>query len=78
MDEDRLYVHPIDPARPSFAGIEIEELHARLATLPTRAELGRAVLLGMLGGPRLCRASRSFFIRKSEKRDEPPLQRLIR
>jgi len=57
MDEDQLYLHPRNPPaanRQTFAGLSPNEFIAeRLAQMPTRQDLWRATLLGMLGGATL-------------------------
>jgi hypothetical protein len=52
--ERRLALRQADQARSDFAMIEteLEAIHARLARMPTRQDLWRAVLMGMLGGAR--------------------------
>jgi hypothetical protein len=48
-DEDQLVFHPPDPILPSQStGIAL--IMKRLAGMPTRDDLWRAVLIGMLGG----------------------------
>jgi hypothetical protein len=53
-DEDtaRLTLRQADQARTDFAIIEdeLEAIHARLARLPSRGELWRVCLIGVLGG----------------------------
>jgi hypothetical protein len=49
MDEDQLVFRPPDPAMPTRStGTEI--IMKRLARMPTRDDLWRAVLIGMFGG----------------------------
>jgi hypothetical protein len=50
--EHRLTLRQADQARTDFAIIEdgLEAIYARVARLPSRAELGRVCLIGMLGG----------------------------
>jgi hypothetical protein len=49
MDEDQLYEPPlIPPPRTEFA--PADPITARLAQLPTRVEMYRAVLLGVTAG----------------------------
>jgi len=52
MPADPFTLRQVDQARTDFAIIEaeLEAIHARLARLPTREDLWRAVLIGMLGG----------------------------
>jgi hypothetical protein len=49
-DEDQLTLHPINPAR---TGFEPEALNARLARIPTRADLVRTALLTIAGTARI-------------------------
>ena len=56
-DEDQLFFHPIDPpigtgigARPSTIAHDLDLIKRQLAQLPTRNEVWRAAMLGMLGG----------------------------
>jgi hypothetical protein len=44
--------HQADQARTDFAIIEdhLEAIHARLARVPTRVEIARTALMGMIGG----------------------------
>jgi hypothetical protein len=47
-----LTLRQADQARTDFAIIEdhLEAIHARLARVPTRVELARTALMGMIGG----------------------------
>jgi hypothetical protein len=47
-----LTLRQADQARTDFAIIEdhLEAIHARLARVPTRAEMARTALMGMIGG----------------------------
>lgn len=60
-DEHALALRQADQARTDFAIIEddLEAIYARLVNLPSRGELWRAVLTGMLGGSALITAA--FF-----------------
>jgi hypothetical protein len=53
--ERRLTLRQANQARDDFAAIldELEFVNAQLARLPTRKELWRAALMGMLGGSAL-------------------------
>jgi hypothetical protein len=47
-DRERTFtLHSVDQARTDFA---IEAIYARLAPPPTRVELARTALMGMMGG----------------------------
>ena len=64
--EQRLTLRQADQARTDFAIIEdeLEAIHARVARLPSRAELWRAVLVGMFGVSMLTTVlSFAFFLR---------------
>jgi hypothetical protein len=52
MPADPFTLRQADQARTDFAIIEdeLEAIHKRLGQLPTRSEVWRAALLGMLGG----------------------------
>jgi hypothetical protein len=52
MDEDQLYFRPPEAPAPKRQS-DTELIMARLARMPTRAELWRAALMGMLGGSAL-------------------------
>ena len=49
---DQFTLRQVDQARTDFAIIEddLEGIYARLARVPSRAELWRVCLIGMLGG----------------------------
>jgi hypothetical protein len=49
MDEDQLIARPFEPPTPKRQ-TDAERIMARLAVMPTREDLWRAVLLGMAGG----------------------------
>jgi hypothetical protein len=49
MDEDQLIAPPFEPTTPKRQ-TDAERIMARLAVMPTREDLWRAVLLGMAGG----------------------------
>jgi hypothetical protein len=51
-DENQLTLRQADQARTDFAIIEdqLEAIFARVTRLPSRGELWRACLIGMLGG----------------------------
>jgi hypothetical protein len=49
MDEDQLIAPPFEPPSPKRQ-TDTELITARLKRMPTREDLWRAVLLGMLGG----------------------------
>jgi hypothetical protein len=51
-DERTFTLHQVDQARTDFAIIEgdLEAIYARVARLPSRGELWRVCLIGMLGG----------------------------
>jgi hypothetical protein len=53
--DTRLALRRADQARTDFALIEdeLEALHPRRARMPTRADLARTALMGMLGGSAL-------------------------
>ena len=64
-DEDiRLALRTADQARTDFAIIEdeLEAIHARLARLPSRGQLWRVCLIGMLGGSALTTALGLVFV----------------
>jgi hypothetical protein len=51
----RTHLHPapqVDQARTDFAIIEdqLDAIYARLARMPTRSEIGRTALMGVIGG----------------------------
>ena len=48
----RLTLRQADQARTDFAIIEdhLEAIHARLARVPTRVDMARTALMGMIGG----------------------------
>ena len=57
MDEDQLFLRPADPAlvgraRGDLSAIvdDLDFIKRQLAQLPTRNEVWRAAMLGMLGG----------------------------
>ena len=52
MPADPFTLRQVDQARTDFAIIEdeLEAIHKRLSQLPTRNEVWRAAMLGMLGG----------------------------
>ena len=56
--ERYLTLHQADQARTDFAIIEdqLEAIYARVARLPSRGELWRVCLIGMLGGSALTTA----------------------
>jgi hypothetical protein len=62
--EQRLTLRQADQARTDFATIEdeLEAIYARVARLPSRAELWRVCLIGMLGGSVLTTALGLAFI----------------
>jgi hypothetical protein len=66
-DSERyLTLRQADQARTDFAIIEddLEAIYARVARLPSRGELWRACLIGMLGGTVLTTAlGFAFFLR---------------
>jgi hypothetical protein len=51
-DEHPFTLGQVDQARTDFAIIEdhLEAIHARLARMPTRVEVARTALMGMIGG----------------------------
>jgi hypothetical protein len=49
MDEDQLIARPFEPPTPKRQ-TDTELIMKRLARMPTKEDLWRAVLLGMLGG----------------------------
>ena len=51
-DERTFTLHQVDQARTDFAIIEdeLEAIYARLARVPTRVEMARTALMGMIGG----------------------------
>jgi hypothetical protein len=64
-DEDiRLALRTADQARTDFAIIEdeLEAIHARLAGLPSRRQLWRVCLIGILGGSVLTTALGLAFV----------------
>ena len=65
-DEDtaRLTLRQADQARTDFAIIEdeLEAIYARLARLPSRGQLWRICLIGMLGGSVLTTALGLAFV----------------
>ena len=51
MDEDQLIAPPFEPPpAPKRRQTDAELIMAQLARIPTRGDLWRAVLMGMLGG----------------------------
>jgi hypothetical protein len=65
-NEHPLTLRQVDQTRTDFAIIEdeLEAIHARVAQLPSRGELWRACLIGMLGGSVLTTAlGFAFFLR---------------
>jgi hypothetical protein len=52
MAADPFILRQVDQTRADFAIIEdeLEAIHRRLSQLPTRQEVWRAAMLGMLGG----------------------------
>jgi hypothetical protein len=54
-NDNPLTLRQADQARTDFAILEteLEAIHARLASMPSRQDLWRAALLGMLGGSAL-------------------------
>jgi hypothetical protein len=64
MTDKRTFTsHQVDQARTDFAIIEdqLEAIYARLARTPTRVELARTELMGMIGGARLVRIGTGLF-----------------
>jgi hypothetical protein len=52
MPDDPFTLRQVDQARTDFAIIEdeLEAIHRRLSQLPTRNDVWRAAMLGLLGG----------------------------
>ena len=64
-DERAFTLHQVDQARTDFAIIadQLEAIYARLARTPTRVELARTALMGMIGGAGLMLIGTELFWR---------------
>ncbi len=62
-DERHFTLRQVDQARTDFTIIEteLEAIHARLASLPSRSQLWRAALLSMTGGTALVQTLALLF-----------------